>query len=29
MVTSTLYPHLLNEQADQAADTFARVVGMD
>ncbi len=29
MVTSTVYAHVLAEQADQAADTFARVAGID
>jgi integrase len=29
MVTSTVYAHVLAEQADQAADTFARVSGID
>ena len=29
MVTITLYPYVLTEQADQAVDTFARVVGID
>ena len=29
MVTSTVYAHVLTEQADQAADTFARVAGID
>ena len=29
MVTSTVYAHVLTEQADQAADTFARLAGID
>ena len=29
MVTSTVYAHVLAEQADHAADTFARVAGID
>ena len=29
MVTSTVYAHVLAEQAEQAADTFARVAGID
>jgi len=29
MVTSTVYAHVLAEQADQAADTFARAAGID
>jgi integrase len=29
MVTSTVYAHVLAEQADQAAETFARIAGID